>query len=40
MNWSYVVKKPDWSYYTLETWVTNENKRHKYTLAANKPLPF
>lgn len=40
MNWSYVVKQPNGWYYTLESWVTNENKRHKYTLAANKPLPF
>lgn len=40
MNGSYVVKQPNGWYYTLESWVTNENKRHKYTLAANKPLPF
>jgi len=40
INGSFWVRKPDGSFYTLISWVTNANKRHKYTMIANKPLPF
>lgn len=40
VNGTFWVKKPDWSFYTLTTWVTDWNKRHKYTMVANSPLPF